>query len=200
MRKFRYVVIDHHGRERSGTVQGPHQEDVRTAFRARMATVKNLWELTPDGELVPCYEKQPRNLTRFWVTLTLLSTLLFSFLLMTRAWPSSGLTTPKPKATQFTLQVTGVLEDGVPGLDLSELKLYGVMPEIFLKQLGELEPESGRFNLSFDFESGELPTELVLEVEHGERRWRVGQKPIDDARPIDFGTILVAAPPEGLRS
>ncbi|MCA9777848.1 MAG: hypothetical protein KC800_14065 [Candidatus Eremiobacteraeota bacterium] len=200
MPKYRYVIIDQHGRERTGTVEAPNAEVVRTALRAKLACVKNLWELTSSGHLTPCFEESvDSGSTRLWSLLTVVGGVLFTLCVLAWAWPRSSAPVDHP-VTRINLQARGVLQNEMLGADLSELKLYGVMPEIFLQQEGTLDPDSGRFELSFEFESRQIPRELVIEVEQGHRRWEVDQKALEGGEALDLGTILLTAPPEEKRS
>ena len=194
MPKYRYVIIDQHGRERSGTVQAPNSEAVRTALRAKLASVKNLWELTSTGHLTPCFEESvsPRS-GRLWTLTTAIGSLLFALCVMAWAWPENNAKTETP-LTQISFQATGTLRADLAGAELTDLKLYGVMPEIFLQREGRVDPETGNFELSFDFETRQIPRALVIEVEKDRQRWEIDQKTLGGENAVDLGTIFVKAP------
>ena len=189
MPKYRYVIIDQQGRERTGTVQAPNPEAVRTALRAKLASVKNLWEMTSSGHLTPCFEEPA----------TAVGGLLFALCVLAWAWPQNVSKTEAP-ITQVSLQATGILRTELADARLKDLRLYGVMPEIFLQREGRLDPDTGRFELSFEFETRQVPRELVIEVETDRQRWEVEQKTLGNDSAVDLGTILVKAPPAEKRS
>ena len=200
MPKYRYVIIDQQGRERSGTVQAPNSEAVRTALRAKLASVKNLWELTPSGHLTPCFEEPVEaGSGRLWTLATAVGGLLFALCVLVWAWPKSTSTTDTP-LTQISFRATGTLQSELAGAELTDLKLYGVMPEIFLQREGRVDPDTGRFELSFDFETRHVPRALVLEVEKDRRRWEIDQKTLGGETAMELGTIFVKAPPVENRS
>ena len=200
MPKYRYVIIDQQGRERTGTVQAPNPEAVRTALRAKLASVKILWEMTSSGHLTPCFEEpvSPGS-GRLWTLATAVGGLLFALCVLAWAWPQNVSKTEAP-ITQVSLQATGILRTELADARLKDLRLYGVMPEIFLQREGRLDPDTGRFELSFEFETRQVPRELVIEVETDRQRWEVEQKTLGNDSAVDLGTILVKAPPAEKRS